>query len=100
MRGTVDMHWLNRVHMAWDRQRRCNIGPGVIGAGPRFARPLRTSASHVKDHRAGKAGSGASTCWAALYFYNKYINMRMIVAKSDMITFFKYLILFLYSVIC
>jgi len=35
--GTVDMHSLDRVNMAWDRQHPCNIGPGVIGACPRFA---------------------------------------------------------------
>jgi len=33
--GTEDMHSLDRVNMAWDRQHPCNIGPGVIGACPR-----------------------------------------------------------------
>ena len=33
---TVDMHSLDRVNMARNRQRSCNIGPGVIGACPRF----------------------------------------------------------------
>ena len=33
---SVDMHSLDRVNMARDRQRSCNIGPGVIGAYPRF----------------------------------------------------------------
>ena len=32
------MHSLDRVNMAWDRQHPCNIGAGVIGACPRFAR--------------------------------------------------------------
>jgi len=30
------MHSLDRVNRAWDRQHQCNIGPGVIGACPRF----------------------------------------------------------------
>jgi len=30
------MHSLDRVNMARDRQRSCNIGPSVIGACPRF----------------------------------------------------------------
>jgi len=37
--GSVDMHSLDRVNMARDRQRSCNIGPGVIGACPRFVTP-------------------------------------------------------------
>ena len=41
--GTVDMHSLDRVNMARDRQRSCNIGPGVIGACPRFDSTLRLS---------------------------------------------------------
>lgn len=35
--GTVDMHSLDHVNMGRYRQRSCNIGPGVIGACPRFA---------------------------------------------------------------
>ena len=50
--GTVDMHSLDRVNMACDRQHPCNIGPGVIGACPRVARRDRI---HAARSQAGDA---------------------------------------------
>jgi len=43
------MHSLDRVNRAWDRQRQYNIGPGVIGACPRFDDDQNPDGWHSDD---------------------------------------------------
>jgi len=56
---SVDMHSLDRVNMARDRQRSCNIGPGVIGAYPRFVHASFVHASLASFHASSFASFGS-----------------------------------------